>query len=247
MIAIDYPVGIGGEPGRISAGGLALIASSLRRQLGSGRFQAPTTEALAARAVCVLVNGRELRLAWDIEGDVRDEEGAQVLGACVHDPAEPETVMIYVNGRLLEDRPEVLRSTAVHELAHAVFDMPAALGGRARRAFRSTTEQVRAAPDAPIDWAEWRADEFMGAFLVPPDRLARLLTKEAPTFDLRFGWRHDRFGKPVPFIDAEPRDERVGWLVDHLAETFGVTAPFMATRLRRGGLIGRPRGLENGR
>jgi hypothetical protein len=240
MIALAYPVTAGGEPGRLNAASVARIAGELRWQIVGASSKPPSLETLVARTGRLRVNDVEIRLSWDLDGDVSDEAGRPVLGACLHEPEEPDTVMIYVNSKRLDGCPEVLRSTAAHELAHAVFDMPAALGGRARRAFRTRTDQARAKAGAPIDWAEWRADEFMGAFLVPPEQLARALAREASTFDLRLGWRADRNGRPTPFVDADARDLRVGWLADQLAEFFGVTGPFMATRLRRSGLVGRP-------
>ena len=117
--------------------------------------------------------------------------------------------------------------------------MPAAFDGPARRAFRTSVDQAKAAPGSVIDWVEWRADEFMGAFLVPPDRLARAVARQAGAMELRLGWRLDKSGRTAPFIDDHPLSERMGWLVDDLAETFGVSAPFIAARLRRGGLVGR--------
>jgi len=55
-------------------------------------------------------------VAWDIDHPVHDDDGEPVLGVCEHDPAEPGTVMISLNGELLRDQPELLRSTAIHEL-----------------------------------------------------------------------------------------------------------------------------------
>lgn len=186
-----------------------------------------------------------MQIAWDIDHEVLDDSGNDVFGACMHDPAAPGTIMIYVNSALLADRPEVQRSTAVHELGHAIFDMPAAFARPAYRAFRTAGERAQASQIAEVDWTEWRADEFMGAFLVPPNRLAKAVAAQAPALNLRFGWRHDAQGRPIPFVDAAPDAEPVGWLVEQLAEAFGVTPAFMATRLRRGGFIGRPRGTES--
>ncbi len=135
--------------------------------------------------------------------------------------------------------PRPARSTAAHEFAHAIFDMPAAMGGDIRRTFRTSVAPAIARPCAPIDWVEWRADEFMGAFLVPADKLARLLPKHASALDLPFRWRAAPDGRSVPFVDLDPSEGTLGLLVDDLAEAFSVTAAFMSVRLAKGGFIGR--------
>ena len=247
MIAIDYPTNAAGEPDRLSAITIGDLASALRQQIAGNAARPITIKAITTRTRLIAVNGRSLRIAWDIEHEVSDDSGQPVLGDCTYDPDAPGTIMIYVNGKLLSDRPEVLRSTAVHEFAHAIFDMPTAFAHPAYRAFRTTNERARANEGIREDWTEWRADEFMGAFLVPPTRLAKAVAAHAPAMGLRFGWRQDARGRPVTFVDATPDSESVGWLVDQLAEAFGVTSAFMATRLRRGGFIGRPRAEESAR
>jgi Zn-dependent peptidase ImmA (M78 family) len=240
MIAFNYPVTPTGEPERMSAAAIAALARALRERVAGSRVRQPSLDAIIARTAALSVNGRRMRMAWDIEHDVSDDNGQPVLGACLHDPVEPDTVMIYVNGERLAERPEVLRSTAVHELAHAVFDMPSALGGPARRAFRTIASQEATVParQGPIDWAEWRADAFMGSFLVPPHLLVKAVARIAGAIPLRLSWRQDRLGGAAPFIDGDPRSEGVGWLIDELAEEFGVSLPFITMRLRRGGIIG---------
>ena len=85
----------------------------------------------------------------------------------------------------------------------------------------------------------------MGAFLVPADKLARLLPKHASALDLPFRWRAAQSlsgkdsGRSVPFVDLDPSESTLGLLVDDLAEAFGVTAAFMSVRLAKGGFIGR--------
>ena len=123
------------------------------------------------------------------------------------------------------------------EFAHAIFDMPAAMGGNIRRTFRTSIAPATPEPGAPIDWVEWRADEFMGAFLVPADRLARVLPKRASALQLPFRWCGAPDGRSVPFVDLDPSEGTLGLLVDDLAEAFGVTAAFMSVRLAKGFLI----------
>lgn len=244
--AIEYPTFATGEPQRLGADAIAGYAAALRRQLFGLRATPIDVHGLAARTERMAVNRRRMRIAWDLEHDVQDDEGRPALGICEHDPEAPETVMISLNGERLADHPQLLRSTAVHELAHAIFDMPAALGGTARKTFR--TLAAEAAPRAPIDWAEWRADAFMGAFLVPPDRLARAVARQAGAMEIPFRWRTGTNGVPMPFLDIDPHSESVDWLIDALAESFGVNPAFITVRLKKGRFFGcRARANERGR
>ncbi|WP_148203773.1 ImmA/IrrE family metallo-endopeptidase [Nitrobacter winogradskyi] len=195
--------------------------------------------ALIAKTARLVVNGKPINLSWGLDRPIHDENGHEALGVCENDPELPDTVMISINASLLAHQPEVIRSTAAHEFAHAIFDMPAAMGGNIRRTFRTSVAPAIARPGAPIDWVEWRADEFMGAFLVPADKLARVLPKHASALDLPFHWRAAPDGRSVPFVDLDPSEGTLGLLVDDLAEAFGVTAAFMSVRLAKGGFIGR--------
>jgi hypothetical protein len=112
--------------------------------------------------------------------------------------------------------------------------MPAAIGKGAGRAFRS---RIGSRPEgAPIDWREWRADEFMGAFLTPPRQLARAFAREAGELGLQLRWR----GTEIPTPSLSPG--AVGWstidgIAGSLAEQFGVSESFIGVRLRRYGLV----------
>jgi Zn-dependent peptidase ImmA (M78 family) len=246
-LVIDYPACISGEPRRMNAAVLAAQAIAVRRGLLGMRVKPFEVGELAARAARFVINGRRMRIAWDIEHEVFDDAGKPVLGVCEYDPDAPETVMISINGERLGGQPEVFRSTAVHELAHAIFDMPAAFGRRVRKTFRTLAAETQPVRGGPIDWTEWRADEFMGAFLVPLDGLARAVAKQAGTMEMPFRWHTGPNGLPVPCIDVEPTAEPLGWLIETLAEAFGVSPAFIAVRLKKCGLIGRLRQADSRR
>jgi hypothetical protein len=239
VLAIAYPSTAAGDPHRLSAKAIASIASDIRSRLFGIQPRPVDVAALIAKTARLVVNGRPITLSWGLDRPIHDENGHEALGVCENDPELPDTVMISVNASLLAHQPEVIRSTAAHEFAHAIFDMPAAMGGNIRRTFRTSVAPAIAKPGAPIDWVEWRADEFMGAFLVPADKLARVLPKHASAFDLPFRWRAAPDGRSVPFVDLDPSEGTLGLLVDDLAEAFGVTAAFMSVRLAKGGFIGR--------
>lgn len=239
VLAIAYPSTAAGDPHRLSAQKIASIASDIRSRLFGIQPRPVDVAALIAKTADLVVNGKPITLSWGLDRPIHDENGHEALGVCENDPELPDTVMISVNASLLAHQPEVIRSTAAHEFAHAIFDMPAAMGGNIRRTFRTSVAPAIARPGAPIDWVEWRADEFMGAFPVPADKLARVLPKHASALDLPFRWRAAPDGRSVPFVDLDPSEGTLGLLVDDLAEAFGVTAAFMSVRLAKGGFIGR--------
>lgn len=239
VLAVAYPSTAAGDPHRLSAQKIASIASDIRSRLFGIQPRPVDVPTLIAKTVRLVVNGKPITLSWGLDRPIHDENGHEALGVCENDPELPDTVMISVNASLLAHQPEVIRSTAAHEFAHAIFDMPAAMSGNIRRTFRTSVAPAIAKPGAPIDWVEWRADEFMGAFLVPADKLARVLPKHASALDLPFRWRAAPDGRSMPFVDLDPSEGTLGLLVDDLAEAFGVTAAFMSVRLSKGGFIGR--------
>ncbi len=233
-ISVEYPCFASGEPLRLSTEVIQAAGAELRRRL-FGLVVKPLDAAdLFRRAAKLRVNGRALGIVWDMDHPVHDDEGETVLGVCEHDPLEPATVMISLNAELLADQPELLRSTVAHELGHAVFDMPAAMAKGAARAFRSRAEAHAA--EAPIDWREWRADEFMGAFLAPKRQLTRSFTRQAAGYGIPLRWRGGEI--PAPWVSAA----QVGWdaidaITGVLAEEFGVSETFIGVRLRKYDLV----------
>ena len=158
-IVIDYPATAAGEPRPMNAAFLGGRAGALRRELFGVRAEPIEVAELAAKTKRLVVNGRRVRIAWDIEHDVRDNKGKPVLGLCEVDADAPDTVMISISGARLIDRPELFRSTAVHELAHAIFDMPAALGRKSRKAVYASGAETPSVGGGRIDWTEWRANK----------------------------------------------------------------------------------------
>ncbi len=233
VASVEYPSFGSGEPVRLSAETIRALGADLRRRLLGFVVRPVNPDDLFRRTARLRVNGTQLRLVWDAEHPVHDEEGSPVLGVCEYDPAEPGEVMISLNSDLLEDRPELLRSTAAHELGHAIFDMPAALTAGSARAFRSGLKAP--AKDAPIDWREWRADEFMGAFLAPRRQLTRAFIREASAVGASIAWCGEA---PTPCM----KTSRNGWsaieaIVAALAGEFGLSESFIVVRLRKYGLI----------
>lgn len=228
MICVDYPCFASGEPRRMAASAIWNVAAAVRRRLAGAGAKPLDVLAIMRGTERLCVNAREMRVAWDIDHAVHDD-GGPVLGVCEHDPAEPGMAMISLNTETLADRPELLRSTAAHELGHAIFDMPAAMRGGARHA-RVTDRPARS---APIDWREWRANEFMGALLVPAVPMRNALLRHASEAGIRPRWAAAA-GGPVPVI-AGP--DAIDFIADELALDFGVSPAFIAVRLRKYGFV----------
>jgi hypothetical protein len=93
------------------------------------------------------------------------------------------------------------------------------------------------AKDAPIDWREWRADEFMGAFLVPKRQLARAFAREVSALGATIRWNVvDEI--PTPCIAAkEVGGSEIDAIACALAEEFGVSESFMGVRFRKYRLV----------
>jgi hypothetical protein len=231
MIEIAYPSHPSGEPRPMKAAVVEHVATKVRSKLFKGAAKRIDVSELVRRAVNLDINGRKVQLNWDI-GHAVHKEGREILGICEYDPQEPHSVMISIH-RDLAQEPELFRSTAVHELAHAIFDMPAGIGGMARRVFRTKANLKRTG--AVIDWREWRADEFMGAFLVPRYLLSKAFARCVTGTGLRLRWRGDD-KLPLPTILArETAAEAIDGITDLLAEEFGVSPAFMAVRLGKYG------------
>ena len=233
--SIGYSCFASGEPVRLSAAGIRAVGDELRRRLFGFAIRPLDVSELARRTAGLSVNGRRLRIAWDMGNAVHDEVGDPVLGVCEHDPSKSGTVLISLNADILGDQPELLRSTAAHELGHAIFDLPAAMDARTARAIRSRGEVL--ARKEPIDWKEWRADEFMGSFLSPRRKLARSLAREAPQHGAPLRWSEED-GVTVPFIQAgEAGWQAIEGITGAIAEELGLTAAFLGVRLRKCGLV----------
>lgn len=223
----SYPHYLSFEPRPMKAPVIWAFAETIRRQvLGPVHRQAADVRDVAGRTGSLLVNGVSFSLVWDFDSPVHDEDGRPVMGVCEHDPDEPGQVMISINGAEIGDRSEIERSTALHELGHALFDMPAAIHAERQLCLE------HGSPRMPMDWREWRANEFMGAFLAPPVAFHRHLVRLANQAGLPLVHRPCH-GKPgLPVIDGrKPCGVGFDEVVDLLAEEFGVTGEFARVRI----------------
>jgi hypothetical protein len=77
----------------------------------------------------------------------------------------------------------------------------------------------------------------MGAFIVPLDRLANAVARQAGAMDMPFRWRSGPNGLPLPSIAGDRDADMIDCLVESLADSFGVSPAFMAVRLKKGGFV----------
>lgn len=236
-VRVNYPSGQNGEPARLTGEQVHAIAVRLRHSLFGPAIRPIALDDLVRKASRFEVNGRPVEVSWDLDNAVVDTHGAPVLGVCEHDPEVPDTAIVAINADLVGGYPELRLSTAAHELGHTVFDMPAAMVRGEGRVFRLYAQRLG---DARVrDWREWRADEFMGAFLMPPAMAGKVVTQLAGEIGVGLRWvRPPRAEQPVP-APASSSFDAVESVVLGAAERFGVSPAFAAVRLRRYGMLGR--------
>jgi hypothetical protein len=190
------------------------VAAQVRRQVPRDPDSlALTLPALIDACRIVEVNGRRLAVSWDLGRALHGEDRNAVLGLCGDrrsatghiDADEPGLAYIAVNGPMTVHRPDLALSTAAHELAHLLFDVPAAVA-RGEQRYHAVARSPRAL-DRLGRGAEARANEFMGALLAPAVPLHTRLT--GPTHitvrvPLRIRQRPGRKTIVTPVVDGLP-------------------------------------------
>jgi hypothetical protein len=134
---------------------------------------------------------------------------------------------------LIGSEETLLRSTLFHEIGHVIFDGP-------RWTKSATCEKASfyCKPEtgpftSRMDWSEWRANEFMGGFLAPRSLLHRAMIKRAAADALPLR----DFGALPVLDDGHVSEDRLSTLVFELAEVFGLSSAFIATRLQKYRLV----------
>jgi IrrE N-terminal-like domain len=227
------------EPRPLKAREIWSVAEHVRRQFPARRpIPCLDLERLIRAARKMSVNGIEIVTQWDLDRSVRDGKGREVLGVTEADPALPGVLLISLNADLIAGRDYLKRSTLAHELGHALFDGPSMLRQAGQPAFAMVTPDeehlVKPTPGrSPMDWREFRANEFMGALLAPRALLHRELVRRAIALSLPL---RDT-GEDQPVLRAAGDPIRVEQLLFDLAERFGVSASFIEYRLHRYTLV----------
>ena len=238
-IEASYPRNSASEPTPMTAQQVWGVAEHVRRQL-TPRPNLPQLDldAVVRRAPGLRVNSTDIVIHWDLERRILDGQGREALGVTEADAALPGALLISLNADLIAERDYLKRSTLAHELGHAVFDGPSMLRQSGKPAFAMVTRdeahlETAVRGRSGMDWREFRANEFMGALLVPRALLQREIVRRAAGFGLAL--RDVGGGTGVLRKQGDPH--RIEGLLIDLGERFGVSATFIEFRLLRYGLV----------
>ncbi|MBN8957108.1 MAG: ImmA/IrrE family metallo-endopeptidase [Rhizobiales bacterium] len=222
-------------PARLSAAEVWSVARAVRGQLAIERAERKLELGNVAERVAQLeINDIMFDVAWDLEHEVLNVAGKPVMGVTEYDKASPDCVMVSVNGPMLAGTEPLLRSTIAHELGHVVFDAP----GWVRVPPAAPAYSATAPAHKQGDPRETRANEFMGALLVPPT-LARIdLQRQAKRQRLPASVRPSSIVPGAIAFDALRLDrEAIEEVIFELAERYGVSTSFLRVRLDRYDLL----------
>lgn len=235
MVQLEYRHSdLTGLPEDLSAKEIWEVARLVRMQISSNRSERELPlETLVPDLQRWTVNGIGFEVDWDLEHKVANRAGKPVMGVTEYDKASPTCVMVSVNGPKLAN-DTLLRSTVAHELGHVVFDGPG---------------WVLAAPEQPVqtsftgkasvrDPREVRANEFMGALLVPVSLLRVDLQRLAKQHRFPASRLPSTVVANAQAYDASRLDfDAVTDVTFALAERYGVSESFMRVRLDRYDLL----------
>lgn len=227
-------------PERLTAAEIWAVAHCVRAQLAEDRFERRLAlDAVGDRLSRLDINGVAFDVAWDLDHRVFKPGGKEVMAVTEYDRASPDCVLVSVNGPKLRNQDTLMRSTIAHELGHIVFDAPG---------------WVLIPPSAPVhagltsfgrknDSRETRANEFMGALLVPSSLLRIDLQRQVKRHRFAPSPRPSAIVSGAPAYDAVSLDsDAVDEVIFGLAERYGVSESLMRVRLDRYDLLrtGRP-------
>ena len=227
-------------PERLSPAEVWAVAREVRSQLVADRFQrALAIESVVGELFQLEINGIAFEVDWDLDHDVLKPGGKQVLGVTEYDKASPDCVMVSINGPLLRKAETLLRSTIAHELGHVVFDAPGwILIPPDTRVCSGYSRNTR-------DPGEARANEFMGALLVPMSLLRVDFQRQAKRLRFAPSGRPSVVVAGAPAYDAQHLDgDSVAEAIFALTERYRVSESFLRVRLERYDLLRTSRRLD---
>jgi hypothetical protein len=272
-LKVEYPHFPDLRPAFLTNEQMQALAWDVRTQIGcaeSGCLKIPLNLVLTIEGATV--NGLYVKFRWEIHESVHEKE-VPVLGVCDYDYEEmPGVALLLANSGIVNGWEAMLRSILAHELCHGLCEVPAwiiahrnrplpgildvAVPNQTRAVTTDRAHLCKARRTTAEDFSEFRANEFMGAFLVPKRLLLEPLRHHARRLDIPL---IEQSRPPTLSLAAsatefrvytrhgEPSRLRLPWLFRALAQEFGVTPRFIQVRLMRYGLLDdeRPRGTRN--
>lgn len=230
------------EPVQLSGREIWAVAHQVRNQLQGDalqrRLELSTVE---EKAALFEVNGIRYGVLWDFEHDVRNAQNDEVMGVTEYHHATPLHVLVSINGPRLKESETLLRSTVAHELGHVVFDAPGWLAVRGE-AFVQVASAFNPGPSAKWNPMEVRANEFMGALLVPAPLMRVDWLRAVKRNRLPLSAKPSQVITGAPAVDGTALDPETGIeLMFSLSELYGVSPDFIRVRLARYDLLRTPR------
>lgn len=230
------------QPVQLSSREIWAVAQRVRNQFPGNplarRLELAGVEETAARFE---VNGIRYGVLWDFDHRVRNAGDEEVLGVTEYHDATPLHVLVSINGPRLAAAEHLLRSTVAHELGHVVFDAPGWLAHPGEAVMRVASE-IDPRPAALWNPVEARANEFMGALLVPPPLIRVDWLRLVKRNRLPLSPRPSQVIPGAPAADGGMLDPEAGAELMHaLGELYGVSADFIRVRLSRYDLLRTPR------
>jgi Zn-dependent peptidase ImmA (M78 family) len=150
-------------------------------------------------------------------------------------------VLVSINGSRLRSLDTLLRSTVAHELGHVVFDAPGWLVVRGD-AFVQVASAFNPGPLAQRDPKEVRANEFMGALLVPAPLIRVDWLRLVKRNRLPLSAKPSQVIIGAPAVDGTAiHAEAAMEILYALGELYGVSSDFIRVRLARYDLLRTPR------
>ena len=211
------------------------VARAVRNQLSESSFDRRLSLTdIEKRLSEMEINDVAFEVAWDFDHRVLNHAGKDVMGVTEYDKASPDCVLVSVNGPMLENADTLLRSTVAHEIGHLVFDAP----GWVLIPPAQTVRSSFAASERTRDPRELRANEFMGALLVPPALVRVDMQRQAKRHRFPPSQRPSSVFSGAPAYDGSALDaEVVEEVIFTLAETYDVSPSFLRVRLDRYDLL----------
>ena len=246
-LVLDYPHHRPSyEPKRLKAESIWAVADAARTQVcGNAQRARVEISQIVKRTRNLVVNGIAYETHWELDRPVIDDTGHPVAGAVEYDEDFPMAALISINCDLLRGRDDLASSTVAHELGHAIFDTPswiqhASCGEESPIAVPMHHFQPEpyedmyggSLPASAIDWCEWRANEFMGAFLAPRGLLHRHLHKRAAALGVPLVEAASAVDLPI-VNERRASSEAIEALLIELAEMFGLSIEFIRVRLHK--------------